>query len=195
MLAEAEEECRQRDIQKLILVCEHASQSGLAFVNTIQARFEYSEHEMVLGTFRERRKTYKRLNIRQANKQDLDAIISILATDSGNVEFIQEWVTKLFDDPSSRFYIATLDQKPLGCLRLDFMSDQIGIYAFEVRLGYRGLGYGRQMLEEAIRTIRSESQIRIMLDVETDNTNAIGLYLSCGFEIKTTYDYYELKNS
>ena len=35
----------------------------------------------------------------------------------------------------------------------------------------------------------------IMLDVETDNTNAIGLYLSCGFEIKTTYDYYELKIS
>ena len=195
LLAEAEEECRQRDIQKLILVCEHASQSGLAFVNAIQARFEYSEHEMVLGTFRERRKTHKGLDIRQANKQDLDAIVSILATDSGNVESIRQWVTKLFDDHSSRFYVATLDEKLLGCLRLDFMSDQIGIYAFEVRLGYRGLGYGRQMLEEAIRTIRSESQIRIMLDVETDNTNAIGLYLSCGFEIKTTYDYYELKIS
>ncbi|HYX51664.1 MAG TPA: GNAT family N-acetyltransferase, partial [Ktedonobacteraceae bacterium] len=79
--------------------------------------------------------------------------------------------------------------------RLDYMSDQVGIYAFEVRMGYRGLGYGRQMLEEAIRTIRIESQKRIMLDVETDNTNAIGLYLSCGFEIKTTYDYYDLKIS
>jgi len=195
MLAEAEEECKQRDIQKLILVCEHASQSGLAFVHAMQAQFEYSEHEMVLGIFRERRQAHKGLDIRQANKQDLDAIISILATDSGNVESIRQWVTKLFDESSSRFYLATLDEKPLGCLRLDFMSDQIGIYAFEVRLGYRGLGYGRQMLEEAIRTIRSESQIRIMLDVETDNTNAIGLYLSCGFEIKTTYDYYELKIS
>ena len=195
LLAEAGEECSQRDIQKLILVCEHASQSGLAFVRAIQAQYEYSEHEMVLGTFRERRQTHKGLDIRQATKQDLDAIVSILATDSGNVESINEWVTKLFDESSSRFYIATLDEQPLGCLRLDFMSDQIGIYAFEVRLGYRGLGYGRQMLEEAIRTIRSESQKRIMLDVETDNTNAIGLYLSCGFEIKTTYDYYELKIS
>jgi ribosomal protein S18 acetylase RimI-like enzyme len=195
LLAEAQEECKLRDIQKLILVCEHVSQSGLAFVHTIQARYEYSEHEMVLGTFQERRKTHKGLEIRQANKQDLNAIISILATDSGNVESIKQWVTKLFDESSSRFYIATLDEKPLGCLRLDFMSDQIGIYAFEVRLGYRGLGYGRQMLEEAIRTIRSESQICIMLDVDTDNTNAIGLYLSCGFEIKTTYDYYELKIS
>jgi ribosomal protein S18 acetylase RimI-like enzyme len=195
LLAAAQVECRQRDVQKLILVCEHVSQSGLAFVHAIGARHEYSEHEMVLGTFRERRKVHKGLDIRQANKQDLDAIVSILATDSGNVESISQWVAKLFEEPTSRFYMATLDEKPLGCLRLDFMSDQVGIYAFEVRLGYRGLGYGRQMLEETIRAIRSESQKRIMLDVETDNTNAIGLYLSCGFEIKTTYDYYNLKIS
>ena len=192
LLAAATHECRQRDVQKLILVCEQFSQSGLAFVHSIKAQLEYSEHEMVLGTLRERRRVHKGLNIRQANRQDLKAIVSILATDSGNVESISQWVAKLFEEPTYRFYIATLDEKPLGCLRLDFMSDQVGIYAFEVRLGYRGLGYGRQILEEAIRTIRSEGQKSIMLDVETDNTNAIGLYLSCGFEIKTTYDYYNL---
>jgi ribosomal protein S18 acetylase RimI-like enzyme len=193
LLAAVEEACRQRDVQKLILVCEHASQSGVAFAHAIGAQHEFSEHEMVLGTFRERHNVHKGLDIRQANKNDLDAIVSILATDSGNVESISRWVAILFEDPSSRLYLATLDGKPLGCLRLDFMSDQVGIYAFEVRLGYRGRGYGRQMLEEAIRTIRAESQKRIMLDVETDNSNAIGLYLSCGFEIITTYDYYDLK--
>ena len=195
LLAAAKIECRQKDVQKLILVCEHVSKSGLAFVHFIKALHEYSEHEMVLGTFLERQKVYKELFIRQANKNDLDAIVSILATDSGNVESISQWVAKLFEETTSRFYLATLDEKPLGCLRLDFMSDQVGIYAFEVRLGYRGVGYGRQILEEAIRVIRSESQKRIMLDVETDNTNAIGLYLSCGFEIKTTYDYYNLNLS
>jgi ribosomal protein S18 acetylase RimI-like enzyme len=192
LLTAAKEECQQRNAQKLILVCEHFSKSGLAFVNALGAHHEYSEHEMVLGTFRERRNYSKRLHIRQANSSDLDAIVSVLATDSGNVESVNRWVAKLFEEPTSRFYLATLDQKPLGCLRLDFMSDQVGIYAFEVRLGYRGLGYGRQMLEEAIRAISAETQKRIMLDVETDNTNAIGLYLSCGFEIKTTYDYYGL---
>lgn len=192
LLAAAQEACRLRDVRKMILVCEHASQSGQAFVRALGAQHEFSEHEMVLGTFRERRNIHKGLDIREANRNDLNAIISILATDSGNVESISRWITKLFDDSSSRFYLATLDGKPLGCLRLDDMRDQVGIYAFEVRLGYRGRGYGRQMLEEVIRAIRAESQKRIMLDVETDNTNAIGLYLSCGFEIKTTYDYYDL---
>ena len=192
LLAAARKECRMRDVRKMILVCERASQSGLAFVQAIGAHQESSEHEMVLGTFRERRNAHEGLDIRQADRNDLDAIISILATDSGNEESIGRWLTKLFDDPSSVFYLATLDGKPLGCLRLDDMSDQVGIYAFEVRLGYRGRGYGRQMLEEAIRSIRAETQKHIMLDVETDNTNAIGLYQSCGFEIKTTYDYYNL---
>ena len=127
--------------------------------------------------------------MRQANIGDLDTIASILAADSGNVEAVKQWVGKLLEEPTSRFYLATLGEEPLGCLRLDDMGDQVGIYAFEVRPGYRGLGYGRQMLEEAIRTIRAETQKPIMLDVETDNTNAIGLYFSCGFEIKTTYDY------
>ena len=192
LLAVAKEECQQRNVQKLILVCEHFSKSGLAFVNALSAHHEYSEHEMVLGTFQERRNYGNGLHIRQAISSDLDAIVSILATDSGNAESVNRWVAKLFEEPTSRFYLATLDQNPLGCLRLDFMSDQVGIYAFEVRIGYRGHGYGRQMLEEAIRAISAETQKRIMLDVETDNINAIGLYLSCGFEIKTTYDYYGL---
>jgi ribosomal protein S18 acetylase RimI-like enzyme len=192
LLAAARKECRISDVHKMILVCERASQSGQAFVQAIGAHLEFSEHEMVLGTFRERRNVHEGLDIRQADRNDLKAIISILSTDSGNDDSISRWVTKLFDDQSSRFYLATLGGKPLGCLRLDDMSDQIGIYAFEVRLGYRGRGYGRQMLEEAIRSIRAETQKSIMLDVETDNTNAIGLYQSCGFEIKTTYDYYDL---
>jgi ribosomal protein S18 acetylase RimI-like enzyme len=192
LLTATKKECQQRGVQKLILVCQHTSQSGQAFVKSLGAQHEYSEHEMVLGTFREKQIFHEGLHMRQANMSDLDTIVSILATDSGNVESVKQWIKKCLEEPAWRFYLATLDDKPLGCLRLDDMGDQVGIYAFEVRLGYRGLGYGRQMLEQAIRIIRSESQKPIMLDVETDNTNAIGLYCSCGFEIKTTYDYYGL---
>ena len=192
LLTALKEECQQRDVQKLILVCEHSSQSGQAFVRASGAQHEYSEHEMVLGTFREKRIFHDGLHMRQANMSDLDTIVSILATDSGNFESVKQWIRHCLEEPNWRFYLATLDSKPLGCLRLDDMGDQVGIYAFEVRLGYRGLGYGRHMLEEAIRTIRAGTGKPIMLDVETDNTNAIGLYLSCGFEIKTTYDYFGL---
>ena len=131
--------------------------------------------------------------MRRANSEDIDIIVSFLATDSGNVEGVKAWVTELMGKPAQFwFFLATLNDQPLGTVRLDFMDELIGIYAFEVRLGYRGLGYGREMLEQLIHIARAASNKPIMLDVETDNTNAVGLYRSCGFEIKTTYDYYEL---
>ncbi len=192
LLAAAKEECRRLGVRRLILVCEQSSASGQAFVKTTGAQRGYTEHEMVLGTFKERRIFHEGLQMRQASSSDLDAIASILAADTGNVEAEKQWVGKSLEDPSRRFYLATLHGKPVGCLRLDDMGDQVGIYAFEIRMGYRGLGYGRQMLEEAIRSIRAKTQKRIMLDVEAGNTNAIGLYRSCGFEVKATYDYYVL---
>ncbi|HKF35444.1 MAG TPA: GNAT family N-acetyltransferase [Ktedonobacteraceae bacterium] len=195
LFAAAKAEYQRLGVHKLILVCEQSTASGQAFVKTTGAQREYAEHEMVLGTFKERRIFHEGLQMRQADSGDLDAIASILAADSGNVEAEKQWIGKLLEDPSRRFYLATLHGKPLGCLRLDDMGDQVGIYAFEIRMGYRGLGYGRQMLEEAIRITRAETQKRIMLDVETNNTNAIGLYRSCGFEVKTTYDYYALEIS
>lgn len=131
--------------------------------------------------------------MRQANAGDIETIVSLLATDSGNFAAVEEHVMDLMGKPGGyRLYLATLHGQPLGTVRLDFMQEVIGIYAFEVRLGYRGLGYGREMLEQLIHIAQAESDKPIMLDVETDNTNAVGLYLSCGFEVKTTYDYYKL---
>lgn len=189
----AKEGLHQRGVQKLIVVCEHKSESGRAFLATTGAELAYAEHEMWLGTFHERGRRSEGLSMRRAYAGDIDTIVSFLATDSGNFEGVKEWVTELMGKPDAFwFFLATLNGQPLGTVRLDFMEEVIGIYAFEVRLGYRGLGYGREMLEQLIHIARAESNKPIMLDVETDNTNAAGLYLSCGFEVKTTYDYYEL---
>ena len=189
----AKEELQRRDVQKLIFVCEHKSASGRAFLATMGVDYAYAEHEMWLGTFHERGRRSEGLSMRRAGAGDIDTIVSLLATDSGNVDEVRAWVTELMGKPVEYWlFLATLNGQPLGTVRLDFMEEVTGIYAFEVRLGYRGLGYGREMLEQIIHIANAASNKPVMLDVETTNTNAIGLYLSCGFEIKTTYDYYEL---
>lgn len=188
----AKDELQQRGVQKLIFVCEHKSESGRAFLATTGAELAYAEHEMWLGTFNERGRRTAGLSMRRAGVEDIDTIVSFLATDSGNIEGVRGWVTELMGKPDQFwFFLAALNGQPLGTVRLDFMEEVTGIYAFEVRLGYRGLGYGREMLEQLIHIARAASHKPVMLDVETNNANAVGLYLSCGFEIKTTYDYYE----
>jgi ribosomal protein S18 acetylase RimI-like enzyme len=192
LLAAAKKECLRRGVQRIILVCEHASESGQAFVTAIGGHHVFSEHTMILGTFHPRHAFHQQLKVRKAEAGDVEALIAIRATDASSLEEAQSYITNFLPQLDQVFYLGLLDGKPISCLRLDETEDEVGIYGFVVLPEYRGRGYGRQLLESVIRTIQSQSDKRIMLDVDTDNTNAIGLYRSCGFEVKTTYDYYEL---
>lgn len=184
---------------RLVLRCEHASQSGKAFVESVGAQYDFSEHEMVLEDFQERLQFDDRLLFRQADMSNLDALLMTMSASFEVSEvLIRQQVTTFARDPHRQFYLAIFGEpevgceEPVGCLRVDEMEDEIGIYAFGIIPDYRGRGYGRQMLEEAIRAIRSRSQKQIMLDVDVRNERALGLYRSCGFQIRTTYDYYNV---
>ena len=199
LLQAAREEARHSGIEQLVVMCERASTSGTAFAQAINARLDFSEHEMVLGTFQERLVFDERITIRQAvNPDDVDALVTIMATDMGDVEQAQRYVMDAFKRDNQRFYLMTFGGPDLGCdepigsLRLVDLSEDTGIYGFVVRPEYRGKGYGRQLLQEVIRIVRNESSKGILLEVDVHNTNALGLYLSIGFEIKTTYDYYNV---
>lgn len=199
LLNAAREECLSRGIKQVILVCERTSASGQAFARSVGGRLDFSEHEMVLEHFQERNLFDERLFFRAADSADLEALAIIQAGSFGDsLEETRHTQSRLLQEPNCYIYIATFGEAAVGCgepvgtLRLHEAQDRIGIYGFGILPDYRRRGYGRQMLEEAIRTIRIRSQKMIMLEVETDNLNAIGLYRSCGFEINTTYDYYAI---
>ena len=186
-------------VQRLIFVVERASSSGQGFVKAIGAQYDFSEHEMVLETFHDRMAFDERLNYRKAYDSDLDLLVSIMVDSFGDTEErVRPWVAKLLHDPQCRLYVSTFGEaqlgckEPVGCLRLHESDESIGIYGFGVRPDYRGRGYGRQMLEETIREVQGKSRKQITLEVETDNENAIGLYRSVGFAVRTTYDYYKV---
>ena len=94
--------------------------------------------------------------------------------------------------PYSQYYIGKLGSELIGSLNLFAGDKEFAIYGFGILPQYRRRGFGRQMLEQLIKNIRSESQKRIALEVETENTNAISLYRSCGFKEITTYGYYNI---
>ncbi len=198
LLAAAREECQQRAIPNILLVCEQASVGGQACAKAIGARRDFSEHEMVLESFQERAAFDERLSLHEAGRADIDAVAAVLSASFNDPELLvtANLLKRFAQEKLPRIYLATFGEgevsckEPVGTLRLDEFDGVIGIYGFGVVPDYRGRGYGRQILEETIRIIRKTCQEPIMLDVETDNAPAIGLYKSCGFRIKTTYDYY-----
>jgi ribosomal protein S18 acetylase RimI-like enzyme len=189
----AQAECQMHGIECMTLVCEQNSPSGQAFIKTTNAPLDFSEHAMVLKNFTERHRHDPQFQMHPATLEDKTAIIAIMATNMDNAKAAQEFFESLYQTPKQVFYLSTLAGKPLGTLRLDYQNDAVGIYGFIVLPEYRGYGYGRQMLEDILRLLFAEKQHVITLEVETNNQNAIGLYTSCGFQITTTYDYFQHK--
>ncbi|MBA2395642.1 MAG: GNAT family N-acetyltransferase [Ktedonobacteraceae bacterium] len=200
LLVAAREEGQQRQISRFLLVCEQSSSSGQGYIKAIGARLDFSEHEMVLASFQERSTFDERLSFHEAGRGDIDVVAKVLSASFDEPEPLAtaNLLKRFAQEPRPRIYLATLGEgevsckEPIGSLRLDEFDGVVGIYGFGVVPDYRRRGYGRQILEEAIRMVRATSQQPIMLDVETDNIPAIGLYTSCGFRIKTTYDYYNV---
>jgi ribosomal protein S18 acetylase RimI-like enzyme len=197
LLEAAKAECASRGTRKFALVCEGSSRSASACVTALGARYTFSEHEMVLENFHDSMTFDDRLTLSAANSSNIDALVAVQSRSFNDSEaFVLLMIAKFLQEPQRHFYLATFGEEglscrePVGVLRLDEFGDEIGIYAFGVLPEYRGRGYGRQILEEIIRKIRARSQKPIRLEVDTRNTVAINLYRSCGFAIRTTYNYY-----
>ncbi len=191
LLNAAKGQAFQNGAQQFTLFCEHASRSGQAFIAATGARSDFSEHEMVLEQFQERPTFDEHVVFRAASAADLDVLAAIQAASFGDSEEqVKMNIARRMQDQRQRYYVTTSGEEPVGMVRVNEGPDEIGIYSFGVVPDYRRRGYGRQMLEETICTIRAQSQKPIMLDVDTTNAGALALYRSCGFQIRTTYDYY-----
>jgi ribosomal protein S18 acetylase RimI-like enzyme len=48
------------------------------------------------------------------------------------------------------------------------------------------------MLLDAVELLLGEGHQRIVIEVATDNSRALGLYRSCGFKMATAYGFYDI---
>lgn len=99
----------------------------------------------------------------------------------------------LYDNPKKCPLTAVIGNSAVGHLILRFPSEDKGI----VRLGFviiddekRGQGYGRQMLQQAIRYAQQNYKAHTLsLGVFCENVSAIECYKSVGFRITSNDSY------
>ena len=196
LLAATQEECRRRGLRSLLLVCDEAARSGRAFVAAVGAQYRFAEHRMVLdraGISRPQPRP-DALQLRPATTEDAGMLASLIAASFGDPEDeVWQRVVQWLQEPSRRFYMATLHDKPIGSLGAAGFGPQVYITAFGVLPEYRGRGYGRQMLVDTIDLLLAECWQQVLIEVETENRNALSLYQSCGFIEATTYGFYHLE--
>ncbi|HET9110651.1 MAG TPA: GNAT family N-acetyltransferase [Ktedonobacterales bacterium] len=181
--------------QQIFAVCEEGAASGRAFLRMLAAQRAFSEHRMQLRQAPSAAQTAhsqsETLTIARARTEDYRPLAAALARAFDNTE------ERLLGDLTSasaiateQVYVARLGGAIIGGFRLSVMPDSTGIYAFGIDRGYRRQGRGRQMLAQACALATEQGARRITLEVDTDNTAAIALYRSSGFEVTTTYGYY-----
>lgn len=188
-------ECRRRGQGDVLLVSEEASISERGFADAMGARYEFSEYRMLLdaGAFREREPMHSPASFRDAALSDLEAMVVIRLASFGGREAevradIPRWL-----EANQRIHIAKVNDKPVGIVRVVTYPDCVFINGLGVLPEYRGRGVGRYMLVQAVDRLLQENQGPIMLEVQTDNRNALALYQSSGFREIATYRYYRLR--
>jgi ribosomal protein S18 acetylase RimI-like enzyme len=193
LVGAARAECDRNGTAELLFVADRRSLAAKGFVESRGAQLEFAEQCMRLDTPAKVDLPPTELAIAKAAVADAAAIATIVAGDAGfdPTNFGQHVAVNILQ-PNYRYYIARLHGAPVGTANIQILNGDAYIYGFVVSAGYRGRGYGRQILAHLIAAIAAERAQPVFLEVETDNVPALALYRSFGFQVTHTFDYYRI---
>ena len=185
------DECRNRHVGNFLLVCEAKAASGCAFAEALGGNFEFAEYRMELERANsDAVASAGSIDLTIAGLDDVDALVAIRteAQEGGEASrgVLEAWV----DSSAHEILIAREAGEAVGMIRVTGVRDQVWLTSFAVVESARGRGVGRRILETVIGGLDRSQQT--VLEVETDNANALALYKSVGFCERATYRYYRL---
>src|SRR5262245_52089284 len=151
LVAAGIEELKQRGIPKLIFFCDIRSHSGIAFLKALGAQYDHSEYRMDLAEPQAPPAYDERLRVERAEREDIAAVAHIIGLCFGVPdEEVRRGIETHVDDPAHPHLLGRLDGVPIGALSMIAGEQKVGIFGFGVLPEYRGHGYGRQILAQAI---------------------------------------------
>ncbi len=74
-------------------------------------------------------------------------------------------------------------QRLAGFVLLRVVADEAEILTIAVRPAFRGRGYGRMLMDEALARLHRAGASRCFLEVDRDNAPAVSLYRSLAFAV------------
>ncbi|WBW98988.1 GNAT family N-acetyltransferase [Oceanirhabdus sp. W0125-5] len=193
LYTKVKDEFNLRSCDKMLLLSDKRSLSGQEFIKTTGAIYDFSEYEMYLKDLKNKKELLNKLTLRKATNEDAKEIAIQNAIYAGK-EFNEEQITLPEDEDKSGFtiFIAEFDSKIIGKVNLELNHGVGGIYGLGVLPEFRGKGYGREILMKSIEKFKDSNAQEVKLQVVTENSTALNLYKSCGFEVTSIMNYYSI---
>lgn len=189
------DEWNKEESLRMLLLCDDHSSSGLEFIrNSCSVIHDHSEYEMFLRSSLEQDLKANKVVLRKAMNPDAKEIAW-----QNSVYFEKEYKEEDLLMPEEEekcgtsIYLAENDNGVIGKVHLEVSEGTGGIYGLGVLPEYRNKGYGREILVRAIEKLQERNIKGIMLQVAVKNKRALNLYCSCGFEVTSTMDYFEMQ--
>lgn len=199
-------ELKRRKRTDMLLLSDRNSSSGQKFIKSVKAKYYNSEYEMYLADdyLYIKQKFVNNINLRKATNKDAMeiAIQNRIYFDrdensDNKLEKIEiEHGYILPEEEEKRgmtIYLAEINKQIIGKVHIQLIAGLGSIYGLGVLPEYRDKGYGRQILLMAIDKLKESGANKTMLQVSADNSKALNLYKSCGFNEVSTMDYFKYK--
>ena len=192
----AMEECGKRNFEKILLLTDNNSNSGIEFIKSINGSYEFSEFRMkqINNEFED---MINSINLRKAKNQDSKEIQRQNTVFFNDEEPIDVEYEEYFPEDEEMLneitYIIELNGEIIGKIKVDYSETSAFICGFGIVPTFRGKGYGKASLMETISLITKKGIHELELDVEGKNSTALNLYKACGFKEKSTMNYYKYR--
>lgn len=185
------DEWKKRKQNEMLLLCDKKSDAGIKFINNVCNTYDHSEYDMVLDMDFIPKLKQSNLNFRKAIIQDSKKVAMM---DSlffhADIEDNDEFIVENIENENT--FIVSTNNTDVGKVRIELMEGVGGIYGLGIIPDFRGMGYGRELLIKSVLKLIEMGADKIVLQVETNNKNALNLYKSCGFRENYVMDYYKL---
>ena len=128
------------------------------------------------------------MNIKLANKNDIESIISISKT-SAYISLTKENINYYINNEYHKIYILNNNNENCAFIILFIIDNVVDIIDFIVSKKHKRKGFGNALLKYSIKETFAK---KITLDLHENNTPALSFYESFGFNIIARREnYYE----
>lgn len=182
-------ECSKRKFDHILLLTDGQSKSGIEFIKAVGGEYEVSEYRMETSnkTCDEDINLIKLRKAEISDKKEIGRQYSIFFYDEKESEYIMDESEIQIDNS----YMIELNNRVIGKINIEYKDNPAFISGFGILPEFRGKGYGKIALKEALKLINGKMINQVGLDVSCKNDTALNLYRSCGFEEKSVMNYYK----
>jgi ribosomal protein S18 acetylase RimI-like enzyme len=172
-----------------LLIVPRESAGGRVLADRYGARFDHSEHALVLRGEPADGPGDPLLSMRPAERRDVPAIMAVMSSGFG---FAPPDTAERLAAEGVRSFVFEREGQVIGTLRTHVDDDPAGVYGFAVDPHWRGRGIGRDALRRTCRALRELGADTVGLEVAVENDRALNLYTTLGFEPVITEDYWAI---